>query len=89
MMVMITLARAQPEGFFQYRPASAGALKKSQVAGRFGSGISVEIFNQVISRYLFYSQVFRVYTMFGFAPNDTRLYTKLNWGGSGIKKGLI
>ena len=47
MMVMITLARAQPEGFFQYRPASAGALKKSQVAGRFGSGISVEIFNRV------------------------------------------
>ena len=34
-------------GFFQYRAGLGRVLTKSQVAGRFRSGITVEIFDQV------------------------------------------
>ena len=36
MMVMITLARAQPEGFIQYQPGSGRVLKKVGQRAGFG-----------------------------------------------------
>ena len=41
--------RDQRVRFFQYRAGSNRVLKQSQVAGEFGSGSSVEIFDRVYS----------------------------------------
>ena len=75
------MVRARQVGLFQYSAGLGRVLKKSQVAGRFRSGKSVEIFDRVcrvlnllsgISEYAGYFRVcrvvwvFRVYVMFGF-----------------------
>ena len=54
-------------GFFNIGQVLAGNRKKSRVAGGFGSGRRVEIFNRVFSGVLFsvgYFRVIRVFRVF-------------------------
>ena len=59
--------RAQRVVFFNIGQVLAGYQKKSRIAGGFGSGRRVEIFNRVFSGILFtlgYFRVFRVIWIF-------------------------
>ena len=47
------MVRARQVGLFQYSAGLGRVSKKSQVAGRFGSGRSVEIFDRVLLGTLF------------------------------------